>query len=424
MPTRPAIAIHALQFQARGGRGIRLRDPATGRFLDESPEWQAPGRGVPAAFVRGSHPRVAVTFSGPPGVTVAARVHARGRGGPGILTRRLRLQFDSAGRSGPHGFRLGHPLPGRAGVRTVCWTWTASIRGRARPLGRTTHELLLAWRQPPARLAWATAAERAGRSKEPWAYLPVMRWTCAWVGHARDAKSVCDAILARLPDAGLRYGVGAWSVGQMLAKGGGYCGGWYRMFQAMAAAQGVVVERRSYLVDWREEPGHEARWCALVVRRPGIGRKNPEEAPSTFHDADRAPVSQAPLRVGSERRYRFWGHPGHAADGHCINFLRFRGRWFLYDACFNRRPVPLARFTLPRPDAARAVSVARLGTFKQAYLDAAVRWMLGSLVHDGRVLATVHPGPRARHSTTVNGLSVRTALIPATGRALTFYWTT
>ncbi|MGH3163748.1 MAG: hypothetical protein ACRDOC_17840, partial [Streptosporangiaceae bacterium] len=82
----------------------------------------------------------------------------------------------------------------------------------------------------------------------------------------------------------------AWDVPSMLATGGGYCGGWYRMFQAMAGAQGVPVKRRAFLVNWQNESRGRQRWCALVVKHPGINRAVPVEGPSTFHDVRRRPV--------------------------------------------------------------------------------------------------------------------------------------
>ena len=253
-----------------------------------------------------------------------------------------------------------------------------------------------------------------------------MRWTCAWTGRRRTEKGICDAILRHLPESRLRYAEAAWDVGTMLTAGGGYCGGWYRMFQAMAAAQGVPVERRSYLVDWRPEAEHQSRWCAIVVRHPGINREHPLERASTFHDADVAPRKRGPIERRHLRRYRFWGHPGLAADGHCINILAFRGRNYLYDASFARRAVSLGAGTLPPPDERRPIPVRRLGGFKRAYLDGAVGHMLGSLLHDGRLFRTARPDPchpEFNAKETLNGLTVRTALIPDDGKAITFYWT-
>ena len=51
--------LHSIAFAYPGNRGtIPLRDPRTSRFLGDEPEWNADGRRVAAAFVRGSRPGV------------------------------------------------------------------------------------------------------------------------------------------------------------------------------------------------------------------------------------------------------------------------------------------------------------------------------------------------------------------------------
>ena len=212
-----------------------------------------------------------------------------------------------------------------------------------------------------------------------------------------------------------------------MQAGGGYCGGWYRMFQAMAAAQGVRVERRSYLVDWRVEPDDVARWCAIVVSDPGVNRHRPLEESSTFHDANMGPGKDRPVQRFDVHRYRFWGHPGQLADGHCVNFLRHKGQWYLYDASFRTQPVALRHFRLPSPNPKRRLAVEHQGNFQGAYLNHAVGHLLGTLRHGDRLYRTERPLPGPTASTpqrgfTFNGLSVKTALIPARWRNITFYW--
>ncbi len=433
-PVAP-FTVHSIAFAYDGAGAVPLRDPADDSFTGDAPEWTAHGRRDPAAYAGGTRPVVRVVFArsrtaGPH--TGTWRVGARGHHGPGLTPRRVDLHFGPGGLSGPHEFRFDAPLPRGAGAIRPHWHWHATGHGlRSRYLGTTRHLVYHTWRPPLGPASWAVRRERRkaprGRPDHPWVYLPVMRWTCRWAAGRRTEKAVCDAILRHLGSSRLRYAVAAWNVGDMLRAGGGYCGGWYRMFQAMAAAQGVHVERRSYLVDWRAEARRESRWCAIVVRHPGLNRDRPVERASTFHDADVYPRKAGPIVRRQDRRYRFWGHPGHAADGHCINLLRHRGRWYLYDASFRRTAAALGAVELPPPSNLRRVPVERLGAFKRAYLDGAVGHMLGSLLHRGHLYRTEHPDPchpLFGGKLTRNGLTVRTALIPPRDRDITFYWTT
>lgn len=432
--TQLPFTIAAVHFGYPGSPGnIPLRIAETGEWIGETPEWTWTGGRRAAAFVGGSAMRVMVTFRRRPGSGDPAgvwTVGARDGHRHGLRPRRVRLRFDREGHSQAVGFRLAGRLPAGIGQVRLAWRWHARREGRLRRLGVTRHLVYHTGRRPVRATEWATRGEVAdaphGKTALPWVYLPVMRWTCEWAGGRRGDKAICDAILAHLPRAGLKYAVAAWNVGQMLRAGGGYCGGWYRMFQAMAGAQGVRVLRRSYLVDWRVEQHEVMRWCALVVEAPGLNRQRPVERGSTFHDSDHGPGPDQPVQRVTTRRYRFWGHPGQVADGHCVNFLRHRGHWYLYDASFLRRAVRLDDFRLPAPSMTRTVPVERLGSFQAAYLDEAVDHLLGSLRHAGRLYRTRHPDPdhpQFDSRSTRNGLTVRTAIIPPRARNITFYWT-
>ncbi len=429
------FTIRSIGFAFAGNPGlIPLRDPATQRFLGDPPEWDAaaPDQAKPAGFVRGSRPQVQVWFgrdptTGPvPGT--CWRIGARGSEGPGIAEQELTLEFDATGRSGPHRFTLDAPLPPRIGVCRPAWSWYAASPGGDASLAITRHEFLLAWRPPIAPAVWATLQEpRDGPPDDPaaaWTWLPILRWTSEWAADQDDEERICDAIFAGLPSSGLRYAVAAWNVLAMLQKGGGYCGGWFRLFQAMAGAHGITLDRRFMAVDWREESDQQARWCAIVVEAPGLNRNEPEEDASAFHDCDERPLGTSPVRTRHQRRYRFWGSPGKVFDGHCLNFLRSRGRWILYDPSFLIR-AELTGFTLPPSDRSRRVPVEALGDFKEQYLDRAMRFMLGSLHHGHRLYRTIHPDPNApdfHAGRTRNGLTVETALIEKRDAVITFYW--
>ena len=74
---------------------------------------------------------------------------------------------------------------------------------------------------------------------------------------------------ANIGTSGLKYGVHARDVREMLQKQGGMCGAWYQAFQHMAHCQGVFVYRRRFLVDWRRMADGEEHWCAIVIRSGG-----------------------------------------------------------------------------------------------------------------------------------------------------------
>lgn len=434
MTAAPALpfTIDSIAFGYPGNpAAIPLRDPMTLEFLGDQPEWTARDRRCVAAYLRGSRPTIRVTFARPAGRRSPPagpwRVSAKGQGGPGVTEQAVSLEFDERGLSGPHEFRLDAPLPAEIGTLDVYWQWSTQRHRQPIQLGWTRHRFFLAWKEPISPSIWAALTEpQDGPRGEParsWVYRPIMQWTCEWAKSKTGEKEICDAILARVAESGLQYApvVAAYTVQDMLTGAGGYCFGWYHMFQAMAAAQGVRVERRTYAPEWREQPRGEARWCAIVVEAPGVNRTEPLEIASTFHDVEKRPVETCRIDVGHERRYRFWGSPGVRADGHCINFLKHRARWYLYDACFRTAPVALKGFSLPKPNAKRAISVQGLGNFKEAYLQGGVPFMLGSLVHSGKLHRTVHP--TSSNGRTRNGITLKTKLIPKRKAQLTFYWT-
>ncbi|HEX7023437.1 MAG TPA: hypothetical protein VF187_01355 [Gemmatimonadales bacterium] len=428
--------IHTIHFAYPGNpEAIPLRDDQTLRFLGTEPEWDANGRDDPSAFVRGRRATMRVVFACRPRGRRAAsgawRIGAAGTGGPGVAEHRITLSFDRKGLSAPHEFRLDSRLPDALGRVTPVWHWMARRGATARPFGTTSHQFYLAWRRPIAVRNWAARTEpRDGPPGDPgraWTYRRLMQWTTVLAAGKDDPKSICDALLSQLPGLGLRYALPAYTVLGMLYAGGGYCAGWYRMFQAMAGAHGVRLERRTFAVEWRVGRRDESRWCAIVVEAPGLGRRIPEESPSRFHDVDARPIPAARVESRTVSRYRFWGCPGLMADGHCINLLRHRGTWYLYDACFRTTAVELSRFRLPRSDPRRPIPLERLGNFKEAYLAVNVPFMLGSLFHKGKFYDTRHPDPddhRFPARETRNGLTVKTSLIPNRNAGITLYWTT
>ncbi len=411
---RAPFEVHSIHFSFPGSPAIGLKDPATDDYVSIAPEWTAnPPRDEPAAYVRGVRPPLWVVFRGSPAADGTYTI-----GGAGALVEvdegSVSLTFDAhSGLSAPIRFQAKSPLPDRIGRHSARFDWYVCDpvdRNVRLSAGSSSHTICTAWR--------AMRPDPTGQGRlHNWAYKPLMEWTCEWAAGQDDEKSICDAIIGNLRRSGLQYGIRGYDVREVLQQKGGMCQGWYHTFQQMAHCQGVFVHCRRFLVDWRQMPNGQEQWCALVIRSGGLNQAQPAHPESEFHDNDTAfpiivPVA---LQRRRERRYRFWGHPGWYDDGHCINFLEYRGRLYLYDACFGTGPFEIDP-PLP-PDDLSVVGGADLTSFKVRYLDTAVDYMLGTL-YNGTVLhQTIRRG--------LNGMTVKTALIPETvgGTAgLTFRW--
>ena len=319
--------------------------------------------------------------------------------------------------------RLRHQSCPGAATLALTLDWEAGQGRTLRNVGTSRHEILLTWRPPLDPAGWSVAQDPSGVydgqfPRGVWAYTQVLRWACEWAAGAADAKAICDACLRNLPSSGLMYAYPAWDVGTMLAEGGGYCGAMSRLLLAMGGAHGIELVRRNFYTDWRDEPLGEVRWNAIVVASPGLNRSEPEEGASTFHDVDGGSPATGNVTTRRERRYRFWGLARNFADGHSIALLPHDGDWYVYDGCFFTDAVRIRGFTVPRPSRT-ALPIDALGDFKQAYLERAVPWMLGSLLNHGKLYRSVHQP----NQPTRNGLTPRTSLLPAGGDTITFYWT-
>lgn len=391
---------------------------ASNAAVGAAPEWvDAPRREQPAAFVRNSRPCVRAVFRGTPACDGVYSVGADG--GPFQLEeRRVSLAFSPAtGLSQAVDLRARRRLPDRIGVHDGQLDWFArtpvdSLYGL--PAGTSRHRIYTTWQAPTANHA---------RGLPSWAYRQLMDWTCRWCAGQTDEFAICNAIIREVGTSGLSYGVRAHNIREMLNAGGGMCAGWYQMFQHMAHCQGVFVHRRRFIVHWRPMPRNEVMWCAIVIKSGGLNQPHPTHGPSTFHDNDTTFPVDLPvgLQTRTERRYRFRGVPIDPilyGDGHCINFLEYRGRRYLYDAYFARGPVEIDS-PLP-PDNHSILGGAELSSFKARYLDSAVDYMLGSLYNGSGPGSVFH-----RTTNATNGMTVRTDLIPdvaGTIPGVTFYW--
>ena len=430
----PAVApfeVYSVHFDFPGGQAIKLVDPAILQpnpnpilavTIGSAPEWAANGRNELAAYVRNTRPDVRVVFRGTPGTQGTYTVGAFGTLFQ-IEERQVTLNFNPAdGLSAPEIFRADTPLPDSIGVHDTELEWYIQGAPGSAPLvvGATTHQICTSWK---------AMAPNVSQELYGWVFKQFMEWTYRWVAGLNDPKDICDAIIANVRHSGLRYGATRLirSVQELLVHREAMCGIWYRAFQQMAHCQGVFVHRRMFCVDCRPMTGGEQHWCAIVVCDGGLNRPQPTHPASEFHDND-CGVFPLPgpvvLTTRIERRYRFWGWPNRILDGHCVNFLEYAGRLYLYDACFEIGPVQIA---MPLPPTNGAThGGAQLAPFKASYLEGAIDYMLGTLRNGAALLRSIWLGPVFPKIAPVqNGVTVRTQDIPQVvngNHGLTFRW--
>jgi len=413
-PISAPLEVQSIHFNFLGGQAICLRDHVAGQMLGSAPEWDAGGRSVVSAYVRGTTPTVRVVFRGQTTDNGIYRIGATGKY-VSVAESVTHLAFDPVtGLTPPIPFTFADALPDEIGRHQINFSWyilDPDDPPVQRPFGTTSHAVCTTWK---------AMVVNADEDLEDWVYYRLMEWTCRWARGQTDEKGICDALIRRIAESGLQYGVRrAWEVREILNRGGGMCGGWFQIFQQMAHAQGVFLYKRCFLVERRELRTGEEFWCALVVRNGGVNQPLPTDPPSDFHDHD-GPFTGVAVNVvdRTERRYRFWGSapPDYVDDGHCVNFLDHNGRLYLYDACFEKGPVEISG-PLPPADGT-SWGGAQLASFKSAYLDGAVDYMLGSVYNGDELLRSVR-------SSETNGLSVKTSQIPELlngDPGLTFRW--
>ena len=422
IPPSAPFQVESVHFDFPGGRAINLRDPVSDQLIGVDPEWVHVARNELVSYVRGTRPNLRVVFRGNSGANGQYTVGADGTPIQ-IEERSVSLTFDpTTGLSGSELFEAKGSLPNVIGIHNAKLDWYARERSSLAycpSAGTSTHRLATSWS--------ALASAEAGEAALPnWVYKPLMEWTCQWAAGQDDERAICDAIFNNLPSSGLRYGVFVHEIRDLLLNQGGMCGAWYKTFQQMAQCQGIFVYRRRFLVDWRHVAGGEEHWCAIVVRNGGLNQATPTHPASTFHDHNGTfpiPVgTTVPITTVTEPRYRFWGLPGYWYDGHCINFLVYQGKVYLYDACFGfgsvevHSPLPPDNLAVPQGGAA-------LAPFRNVYLDGAVDCMLGTIRNGSALLRSVFVFPPGLPI--ANGMTVRTANIPQTvagADGLTFRW--
>lgn len=403
---------------------ILLREHETNLLVGATPEWSASGRSAPAAFVRRAKPVLRVVFARRPSVRhqqLKGRISATSTARIGIAGRAVTLRFNRAGLSQPVAVQLSRALPSRIGrlALSLAWSFDGARAGTSR------HQILLTWRKPMGTLGWLggpmTRKFDLETHGQPWVYSRIMEWSCDWATGRLGAKPVCDALLWNLPRSGLKYAIVVTGVRQVLQQGGGYCGAMASTFLALAGAQGIRLHKRAFHVQWRPMSEERAMWCAIVVVKPGLNRKEPAQPASTFHDSKRFPGPNTSVRTVTKRRYRFWGKPGGQLDGHSFTVLRDQGKCWLYDPSFLREPVGLNWKQLPKPSVRRTRRIASAGNFRKAYFDHAVEFMLGTMKCGNVLYRTRELGLAGEHET-LNGLTVHARHVPHRSPGITFFW--
>ena len=391
LPTVP-LTPFAIHFAFDGSDAIVLHDPVTDDRIGKTAEWIAgtsglPGdarssqpAGLPAAFVRGTVVTLSVRFRRTIDVQHGGKqtmtVTLGASGTPvGVTEQTVTLTFTPSGRSQAVRFQTDAVVSNDVGMTTLDLEWYAIGANGARNHDRD--------QRAPAVLHLEADRPRPRRRVAGLGLRPA-RPVDVGVRRRRDlGQRGVRPDHERLPETGLKYGVAGWTPRQMLLGNGGMCGGWYQLFQAMLHCQGVTIQKRAFLVDWRTLAASDVAWNAIVVSSGGLNQKVPPVTPSVFHDVSAFPIaSTAGVTTLTAQRYRFWGMPGGWSDGHCVNFATFDGQLYLYDASFHLGPIAL---DMPMPPADGTVlGGSELADFVAKYLSVAVSHMLGSFTVDTR----------------------------------------
>lgn len=426
------IEVYSIQFDYGKSEAISLRDVQTDQLLTENdqPEWIKDTRNEAAAYPRGNKPDIMVSFF----VVKASMAGEYTIGAKGnlvnIAEKTVKLKFDrfqGAGISDPIEFQFESPLPGEIGLHYLSLSWYATPKGSEKMffLGDSHHKICTTFRKPELHID--------DDEIHSWVYSPLMLWTSEWAAGKNNEKDICDAIIDNLYRTGLQYGVPGWNVRYILMSGGGMCSGWYRVFQQMAHCQGVYVHCRWFGVVWRENFLREKQvaWNGIVVSDGGLNQMDPTYYPAYYHDNDlEFPIKDKATIIETKPLYRyvFCGNPNGPYDGHCINFLQYEGKLYLYDPSFAKGPIEVDMELPPEHD--QIWGGKKIASFKANYLDKNVDYMLGSFYNGDKLYETKEYNENNEELLIpVYGMTVKTSIIPDTFEengteyeSLSFYW--
>lgn len=414
------IETYSVRFRYDGSEAIELRDHRDDLPVgtDSKSEWLKETHNYPAAYVKGTKVKIKVVFFKPDSTGGKYKIGANGN----ILDIREQevvLEFKGNGSRGgisePVELEFDGPLPDSIGLHDIKLNWYFLPRRgdgfseKRFSMGESRHTVCTTWHLPRV----------VPDELEGWSYTAIMEWTCQWAAGKTNEKDICDAIIRKLYSSGLQYGVSGWETRGILLGGGGWCGGWAGMFQQMANSQGVYVHYYFFGLEWRTNfLGREkqAAWCALVNTDGGQNQASPTDSPSVFYDnTTQFPVSgkeDVPIETTADTRYRFFSQPDSYWDGHCINFLEYENKLYLYDPSFAMGPIELD-MKLPVSDPDTPVGGEELASFKANYLDKAFKYMLSSFYSGGTLLETIAFDENGQLLLVPqNGMTVETSLIP------------
>lgn len=354
-----SVSTQRIKFNWGAGSGaVNLKDHITNAAVPV-PEFDLPAsRNEPAAYVEGSAITVQVQFhKNAPSTPDQIIAWATSSKGPGLSEQSV--DFGGSNDSPYISFTGSQNLKNYIKKNSIVWQWYYKVSATAQPqiMNATSHIVCTTWATP---------------LDDP-CYKKPMLWTSDWARYRTNEKAICDAIITKLPQSGLKYGIGGWSVDNILDNGGGMCGGWYEMFAHMAACQGVLAHQRCYLLQNDAAPSPEIKWTSIVIKAGGLNQTQPTHAVRTWHDVDAVYPSPANADITdrSEKRYKF----NSPDDGHCINFLEYQGALYLYDASFGTGPFANTFSSLP----SGSVSGTVLTNFRSNYHDIAIDYMYGNI---------------------------------------------
>lgn len=343
------------------------------------PEWDKTiSRNEPASYKKGSTITVQAQFqkilsSVPNSVVIWAEA------GKGVSLSPQTVTFSGTGNSSYVNFTATNALSNYINKYNFVWQWYYAISpypgSVQNPINVSSHTICTTYDTPIV---------------DP-AYKKTMLWTSEWAKYRSTQKSICDAIINKLDQSGLKYGISGWQIDDMLDNGGGMCGGWRKMFAHMAGCQGVLVHQKCYILKNDAGQSPEVKWNAIVIKDGGLNQPHPTQSAIDHYDIDNVYPNPAStdITVRNEHRYRFWA----PNDGHCINFLEYQGNIYLYDPSFGNGPFSNTYTSIP----SGTHTGTDLTNFRANYHDNAIDYMLGNI---------------KKNDNTYQNLTIKTTLIP------------
>ncbi len=329
------------------------------------PEYVKGAASEPAAYVRNAAVTIQARFVANSPLN---QVTVWAEGSLGGLPKKT-VDFGGATSSPSVDFTALKRLPNKIGVNKIVWKWKyMGLDGKVRDMGKTSHVAYTSFAAPLSTPV----------------YKELMAWTADWASNLGNEKQITDAIIRKLGRSGMQYGMAAWDTATMLDAGGGMCGGWSQMFADMAATHGVFLHRRCFILQNDAVPSPEAKWLYIVIKAAGLNRSEPATDPWNWGDVDKKSAYPYPLYLGNlskkddvnyvtEKRWAF----ASPYDGHCIDFLEYDGKVYLYDPSFGKGPFNNTFTSVP----SGSMTGTALSTFRTNYHDKAIDYLRGVIAY-------------------------------------------